>query len=140
MSAPPQRLDQLTKVVVAFAEGKRLAGYIYNFSPVRDSFDLLPQNDPLQQRGTTIEMKDLKAIFFVKDFIGNSADRARGYVDSPLHGRKIEVAWNDGETILGKTEGFNPQKPGFFLFPTDERGNNIRIFVVNKNAKRVRFV
>ena len=55
-------------------------------------------------------------------------------------GRKIEVIFRDGETILGKTEGYNPPKLGFFMVPGDPASNNIRVFVINKNAKEVRFV
>ena len=77
MATPPRTLDRLNKVVVAYLDGRRLKGYVYNFSALRDSFHLLPQENPLQERGAEVALKDLKAVFFVKDFIGNREYRGR---------------------------------------------------------------
>ena len=140
MATPPKTLDQVTKVVVAYLDGRRLKGYVYNFSAVKDSFDLIPQEDPLQHRGTKAEMKDLKAVFFVKDFIGNPEYRESPLVEAPGHGRKIEVTFSDGEKVVGTTEGYNPQKLGFFMIPADPKSNNARIFVVNKNASQIKLI
>ena len=71
MGMPPKSLEQLNKTVVAFLDGKRQRGYIYDFSPMRDSFNLLPVEDPPQGKGVRLMLKDLKAVFFVKDFVGN---------------------------------------------------------------------
>jgi hypothetical protein len=38
------------------------------------------------------------------------------------------------------TEAYNPQKPGFFMFPADLECNNERIFVINRNVSEVRVV
>jgi hypothetical protein len=130
----------MNKVVVAYLDGRRTKGYIYNFSALKESFDLLPQEDPLHERGTRVELKDLKAVFFVKDFIGNPEYHEDALAESPMHGRKIEASFRDGEKVLGKTEGYNPQKLGFFMFPADPKSNNERIFVVNRNAQQIRFV
>jgi len=140
MGAPLKTPDQDNKVVVAFLDGRRLKGYSYDFSPMKDTFNMLPALNTLQEKGIKVVIKDLKAVFFVKDFVGNSAYQEKSQADSHAHGRKIEVSFRDGEKILGKTEGYNPQKPGFFMFPEDPDSNNIRIFVVNKNALQVRFV
>ena len=130
----------MNKVVVACLDGRRLKGYVYDFSALKESFNLVPQEDPLHEKGAHVEMKDLKAVFFVKDFIGNSEYHEDPLAESPMHGRKIEVTFHDGEKFVGKTEGYNPQKLGFFMIPGDVKCNNERIFVVNKNARQVRFV
>ena len=140
MAAPPSGHGQANKVVVAFVDGRRVKGYVYDFSVLKDFFNVLPADKPLQEHGIKVEMKDLKAVFFVKDFGGNPTYHDQPLVDEHIHGRKIEVSFRDGEKILGKTEGYNPQKLGFFMFPGDPASNNLRIFVVNKNAKQVRFV
>ena len=140
MVTPSRTPDHLNKVVVAYLDGRRLKGYVYNFSALKDSFHLFPQENPLQERGQDVAMNHLKAIFFVKDFIGNREYRENPLAESAMHGRKIEVTFTDGEKIFGKTEGYNPQKLGFFMFPADPESNNLRIFVVNKNASQVRFV
>ncbi|HET7841618.1 MAG TPA: hypothetical protein VFM21_08430 [Terriglobia bacterium] len=46
----------------------------------------------------------------------------------------------DGETLPAKTEGYNPQKIGFFAFPLDAKSNNLRIFVVTQDAKQIKFI
>ena len=107
---------------------------------MKDTFNMLPALNTLQEKGIKVVIRDLKAVFFVKDFVGNSAYQEKSETDSHAHGRKIEVSFRDGEKIQGKTEGYNPQKPGFFMFPEDPDSNNIRIFVVSKNAMQVCFV
>jgi hypothetical protein len=42
--------------------------------------------------------------------------------------------------VWGTTQGYNPTKLGFFMFPADGGDNNMRVFVVNRNAVRVKFV
>jgi hypothetical protein len=140
MASPPRILEKANRVVAAFLDGRRLKGYIYDFSALKDFFNLLSADKPLEEQGIKVQLKDLKAVFFVKDFRGDPERQDKPEVDERLHGRKIEVSFRDGEVLLGKTEGYNPQKPGFFMFPGDSDSNNLRIFVVSKNAKRVRFV
>jgi hypothetical protein len=140
MATPPRGPDQANKVVVAFLDGRRMKGYIYDFSAMKEFFNLLPALNTLQEQGAKVLMKDLKAVFFVKDFQGQPEYRDKGVMDERAHGRKIEVTFGDGEVILGKTEGYNPQKPGFFMFPGDAGSNNTRIFVVTRNVQKVRFI
>jgi hypothetical protein len=140
MGTSARTLDKLNKVVVGFLNRDRVKGYVYEFSSLENSFNLLPQENPLQGQGITVEMKDLKAVYFVWDFSGKSQ-----YLDFPhagvrMDGRTVEVTFTDGEKIVGRTEGYNSQRLGFFLFPADPRGNNIRIFVVTRNTRQVRLV
>jgi hypothetical protein len=140
MGMPPRSMEQLTKVVVAFLDRRRQRGYTYDFSPMRDYLNLLPPEDPLQGGGTRVNLKDVKALFFVKDFVGNRNAQESPDLDSAAHGRKIEVSFSDGEKLVGKTEGYNPQKLGFFMFPADPKSNNLRVYVITKNARFVRFL
>jgi hypothetical protein len=140
MGTPARAADRLNKVVVGFLSGSRIKGYAYDFSALKESFNLLPREDPLQGQGIKVEMKDLKAVFFVRDFTGKPGYCEAQLSDAPLHGRKIEVTFGDGEKIVGKTEGYNPQRLGFFVFPVDPKSNNIRIFVVTRNTRQVRFL
>ena len=140
MGTPPTTSGQANKVVVALLDGRRLKGYIYDFSALKEAFNLLPAESTLQERGINVAMKELKAVFFVKDFAGQPGHKEDLAADTHAHGRKIEVSFRDGEKIVGRTEGYNPQKPGFFMFPEDPGSNNIRIFVASRNARQVRFV
>ena len=133
-------MDQAHKAVVAFLDGRRFKGYIYNFSALKSSFTLFPKDDAPGQVGTDVDISKLKAVFFVHDFVGNSEYQEAPTTERPRHGRNIEVIFRDGEKLLGRTEAYNPQKQGFFVFPADPKSNNIRIFVVSKNALQIQFV
>ncbi len=85
-------------------------------------------------------MKDLKAIFFARDFVGNSEYTEYQILISQNGGRKAEVTFRDGEKLIGTTDAYNPQKIGFFLVPADPRSNNLRIFVITKNATQIRWI
>jgi hypothetical protein len=133
-------LGQANKVVVAFLDGHRLKGYVYNFSTARDFFDLFPKEQPLQGSGTRIELRELKAVFFAKDFEGNAEYCESQRIDASRHGRPIDVRLSDGEQIVGTTVGYNPASVGFFMVPADPQSNNARIFVVNNNVQKIKFV
>jgi hypothetical protein len=88
------------------------------------------------------DVKDLKALFFVKTFEGdNEYDERKEFITGDLaQGRKVEVTFVDGEIIQGSTVGYDPQRPGFFLLPVDKRSNNTRIFVVTSSVTNLRFL
>lgn len=140
MGTPAITLDNLNKVVVGFVNGGRTKGYVYNFTSLAESFKLLPQDDPLHGQEITVAMKDLKAVFFVWEFIGNPEQHDSLRADAPMQGRGIEVTFSDGEKIVGRPEGYNAQRIGFFIYPANPKGNNIRIFVVTRNTCQVRLV
>jgi hypothetical protein len=138
MATPPGALGRGNKAVVAYLDGRRLKGYIFDFSAAKEHFRLFPQEEPLQHQGSDVAFNELKAVFFVKDFIGNKDYQESKDLATAKHGRRIEVTFKDGEMVAGTTEGYNPQKNGFFVFPADPNSNNIRVFVVNKNVTQVK--
>jgi len=123
-----------------FLDGRRLKGYLLNFSALKESFKLFPKEPAHQQAGSDIFLKDLKAIFFVREFAGNPDPGEKPGDDSLKHGRKVVVSFMDGEEISGTTEGYNPQKLGFFMFPLEKNSNNLRIFVINRNVRQVKMI
>ena len=130
----------LNKVVVAFLDGRRARGRVYDFSPLKDTFRLVGESDSSQQKGAEINLKELKALFFVKDFRGDSRYKESKKVADGKPGRKVEVTFFDGEKIVGTTQGYNPQQKGFFVYPADAKSNSLRIFVVNWNVRDVKFL
>jgi hypothetical protein len=82
----------------------------------------------------------LKALFFVRDFTGNAqyAERKQYVEGEHPQGRKMEVTFADGEIMVGSTLGYDPNRPGFFIFPADPKSNNIRVFAVSTSVKKVR--
>ena len=111
------RSGAANKVVVACLDGRRLKGHVYNFSMANNDFRLFPEEDSGEHAGKEMWLKDLKAIFFVKDFAGHPECHDRTEILPHGHGRVLQVTFNDGEKILGTTEAFNPRRIGFFLFP-----------------------
>ncbi len=138
MATPPTRFGSASKVVVGCLDGQRLRGYVFNFAASRDRFRLFPEENSPQTAGQDIQLSAVKAIFFVKDFAGHPQHHDHYELKTGVHGRKFEVVFNDGETILGTTEAYNPKSLGFFIFPADPESNNSRIFIVNKNVRQVK--
>jgi len=130
----------LNKVVVAYLDGRRSRGCVYDFSPLKDTFRLASESGLLQQKGSQVALKDLKAVFFVKEFRGDSKYKESKKIEEGKQGRTIEVTFSDGEKIVGTTQGYNPKNKGFFVFPADAKSNSLRIFVVNWNVRDVKFL
>jgi hypothetical protein len=127
------------KVVVRYSSGKVVKGFTQDFFPNKDRFHLYsaakPSGDPME-----VLVKELKAVFFVRDFTGNSQyNERKKYVEGEQPtGRKVEVTFADGEVLVGTTLGYDPNRPGFFLFPADPKSNNMRLFAVSSFVKKVR--
>jgi hypothetical protein len=129
------------KVVARYIDGRRVKGLSQDFFPNKDRFHVYPAD---KSSGETVEVlvKELKAIFFVRDFVGDfQYNERKEYIqgDKPS-GRKIEVTFKDGEVLVGTTLGYDPNRPGFFLFPADFKSNNIRVFAVTTAVKKVRYL
>jgi hypothetical protein len=129
------------KVVVRYLSGQVLKGFTQDFLPNKDRFHLHPP-DKSSKESVEVFTKDLKAIFFVQDFAGNPKyDERKKYMDAEKpQGRKVEVTFVDGEILVGSTLGYDPKRPGFFLFPVDPKSNNIRVFAISPAVKNVRYL
>ena len=129
------------KVVARYVNGRRVKGFSQDFFPNKDRFHIYSATKP---SGEAVEvlLKELKAIFFVKDFAGNYLyNERKEYVEGEKpSGRKMEVTFKDGEVLIGSTLGYDPSRPGFFIFPADPKCNNIRVFAVTNAVKKVRFL
>lgn len=124
------------KVVVRFKDGNIMKGKTADFFPTKKNFHLELLNGEI----VVIDVEHLKAIFFVRDHIGDK-DRKDIYIDMiPGGGRKIQVRFFDGETIIGYTQGYSPDRMGFFILPADKGSNNQRIFVLTSATEKVEFL
>ena len=87
----------------------------------------------------SVDLKDLKAIFFVKDFAGNPEYKAHQSLreDSPKAGRAMKVTFPDGETLGGRVLNLAEDRPGFFMFPLDPRDNNEKVYVVRSPNMKI---
>jgi len=129
------------KIVARYVNGTLRKGFTQNFSPTRDRFHLYP-TATLAGEGIEIALPELKAIFFVRDFAGDRQyGERKAYRDGERPaGQKVEVTFRDGEVLVGSTLGYNPSRPGFFLFPADPQTNNLRVFVVSTAVRSVRYL
>jgi Family of unknown function (DUF6982)/PilZ domain len=128
------------KIVVRYVDGDIVKGFTQDFHPSRAQFSLWPSIHAAKSDRLIIPMGRLKAVFFVRDFVGNAQYRERKTFTSRGHGRRLEVTFHDNEKVLGTTLNYRPDGQGFFLIPVDTAGNNTRIFVVASAVRRVRFL
>jgi hypothetical protein len=129
------------KVVARYINGKVIKGLTQDFFPNKDRFHLQPFGKSTSE-ASEIFVKDLKAVFFVRDYAGDyQYDERKSYREGEkASGRKMEVTFKDGEVMVGSTLGYDPSRPGFFLFPADPKSNNMRVFVVSTAVKKTRFI
>ncbi len=127
------------RIVVRYTDGKMAKGYTANFSPEAPYFLLTPAGVGAPPEPVTIDMKMLKAVFFVRNFAGNPdrADQAAHAADRPYQGTGVRVEFADGEIMLGGTPSYTPEKQGFFVFPADTDANTLKVFAVNTAIKSV---
>ena len=128
------------KIVVNMRGGAVHKGFTHDFSPKRETFHLLPAEGggvPIR-----ISVGDMKAMFWVKDYLGNREFVARREFDPKRtsEGRQAILTFADGETMWGAVTEDDPSLPGFYFVPSDERDNNVKIFVVRKGLKELRWV
>ena len=130
------------KIVVRFQDGRLMKGFTNDFFPNKDLFHLVPMEAPPGSKPLDVRIPELKAVFFVKEFGGNPQykDKQEFDLTKPVMGRKIQVTFKDGETLLGTTQGYQPGRPGFFVAPADPQSNIERCFVVSAAAQEVKFV
>ena len=128
-----------SKVVAHLRDGRIFKGITRDFDPGRDQFHLLPA----EGGGVPVRLPlgDLKALFYVKDFVGNADFEARREWDRiSREGQRLMVTFLDDEVIWGTSEDYEPNARGFFLAPADPDDNNLKIFVVNGSIRQVEFV
>ena len=90
------------KIVIRYADGRLIKGYTNDFSPKKSSFHLCPVTDQGTGEPVEVLIKDLKAVFFVRNFSGSpdyEEEKEFPEVGKPL-GRKVEVKFLDGEVMV----------------------------------------
>jgi len=140
----------MDKVVLHFIGGSILKGRLLNFSPLKDSLSL---KEASSNKKVDVDLRQLKAIFFVKSFKGDYKHKEqKAYTARKIYNKKIFVKFNDAESLVGYLDGPIPWDKGFFLsdkkmklkgfllFPTDRESNNSVIFVINSAVSAVTVV
>ena len=130
------------KIVARYRDGRTMKGTTQNFFPNKPVFHVIRQGGTGPGDVIEVKLEDLKAIFFVRDFTGNAkhVERKKLAPGERPQGRMMEVTCKDGEVSVGTTSGYDPKRPGFFLFPIDPSANNARVFVVTGSVRTARFL
>src|SRR4030042_4457466 len=107
------------KIVVRYMDGQVLKGVTNDFFPNKEVFHVIPVQAPQGSRPLELSNSNLKAIFFVKGYDGNSGydDKKEFDPDKAAIGRKIKIVFRDGELMIGTTNGYQPRRPGVFVVP-----------------------
>ena len=130
-------VGEINKIAARFKDGRVSKGTTHDFVPGKPFLHLHIPGTP---EAVLIQVEDLKAIFFVKNFAGRpdySETKIYPVQIPAAKGRKIVVVFRDGEVLTGYTFGYDPGRAGFFILPTDEMSNNDRVFVVRSAVKEV---
>jgi len=117
---------KITSVVLRFRTGSTLRCNLLNEFSVRE-FELEVEDSDGEIH--SINVTDLKAVFFIKDTKQRSAEMATDTRNLP-EGAMAKVEFFDGEIIRGRVSQYTVSDTGFFLYPTASESNNDRIFVV----------
>ena len=126
------------RVIARFRNGHIVRGYTNDFHPSKPHLHLTPEDRASEP--TFVPLVALKAVFFVRDFAGDPARTDRTDFQDASHGRKVEVAFEDGEVLLGTTLAYRGDGAGFFVHPADSKSNNMRVFVAPGATRHVRFL
>ncbi len=129
---------QENKIVAHTRGGRIVKGLTHDFDPAQEFFHVLSA----EGGGIPVRLRtaDLKALFYVKDFLGNrdyNAPRRFG-VASP-RGRRCVVTFADGEVIFGFTPDYDERAVGYTVYPSDPDDNNEKLFVVAAAVKSIDF-
>lgn len=133
-------MDLHLPVVVHFKEGEIRKGFTLNFAFFRDHFDLT-EVDPItreEKETFKIKVEDLKAVFYVKDFEGKPDHTPNPDAERNGFGDRVEVTFQDNETLVGYTPNYKEDTNGFILYPADEKANNEIIAIVRSATQAVK--
>ncbi len=128
------------RLVVRYLDGRLVKGYGRDLQPTRGTVDLWSEPGGPTESRITIPLAQLKAVFFVQDFDGDSSYAIEASTEEAAAvGRRITITFVDGEVLRGTTLSYNHGAPGFFVSPADSRTNNMKMFVLSGAIRHVQF-
>ncbi len=122
------------RVIARFLDGTLIRGTTFDFASTKTSFHIDDGSETKE-----IDIADLKALFFVRDFDGDAGYHERkGFFSPHAHGKKVMVEFLDGEVLFGYTMTYSSRGLGFFVFPGDPECNNEKVFIVHGATRRIK--
>jgi len=140
-----QTIPKIQNLVVArYRDGKMIRGVTHDFGPQKKVFHV----STIERYGRTVNGKvfeiflsELKAVFFVKTLEGRQGPPScEGLMEEKLDApglMKARITFFDGEILVGTTQGYTPEREGFFVVPLERDSNNLRIFIISSAVKKV---
>ena len=130
-------------MVVRMAGGELLKGFSHDFAPNKPRLHVQmvgPEGEVLGTRD--VYVKDVEAIFFVRDFAFDRKDHLPGPLTDenpaavPAGARAVVVKFIWGKEMEGLTYGYDPKRPGFFVYPTSplHHAYNCERAYISRNA------
>jgi hypothetical protein len=133
--------SHLKQVVVHYKDGDVKYGVPLTWNIEEEGFLLQPQGAASAELQVYIPFRDLKSVFFVKDF---DKEIARRMNFSSIYAKKdhIIIEFKDGEKIDGYTvRDYDPKASRFFVVPRvgdEKEENNICILVERRFTKKIK--
>ena len=129
------------KILLHYLDGKLLKGFTWDFFPNKDHFHFFTMENT-SDTPVKVSVKELKAIFTVRDFNGNPQykERREFLEGEVVTGTKLEATFTDGEVMVGTTLGYSPKRQGFYIFPADPKSNNIKVYASCSAVAKVRYL
>jgi hypothetical protein len=128
------------KVVARYRDGRLVKGLTYDFQAGRARLHVFPTTR--SSEATSVDVADLKAVFFVRDLVGNPRHHERRAFPEgsagALPGARVAVTFVDGEVLFGTVEAGSWSATGLVLVPADPESNNLRVYVVSSAVQGVR--
>lgn len=128
----PGRQQMQNDVVARYLNGDVVKGQSMDVAPGK-AFCHVRTEDGISK----VEYKDLKALYFVKNLVGDSKrDEVHDVQDDDirLRGSKLlEIVFKDDERLVVLCNSFPPKTERFFVMPVDLDSNNHRI-LINRGA------
>ncbi len=97
-------------IVARYRDGRIIKGITHDFLPQKNVFHVIEKDTG---QTLTVELSNLKAVFFVKNFDGSKEYREQNDSQRSGMGRRIQVKFKEGETLVGYTQGYAPNRPTF---------------------------
>lgn len=131
-------------MVILRRDQSRIRGFSHDFYPGKAFFhfhEVDPSGEIVETHEVALE--EIHAVFFVRDFGFErekryTAENAPPPAESPptAGAKRLRVKCVWGEVIEGLTYGYEPNRPGFFLFPTapEERVYNLERAFLTRQA------
>jgi hypothetical protein len=127
-------------VVVHFKDGRTLQGYAEEFLP-SDSEILL--RDATTDEDVTVFLHQVKVVCFVRNLFSTGVVRNREIPPIQFRapaGRRVDLAFKDGEKLAGVVDLKEEPTRGFFLTPLNPNANSLRIYINPSELVSFKFV